>query len=101
VMDQVRDVLADPEGHIALVKARDGIIDTNTELRRLKMCIDRAVDTPDAKTDGFGDINQARFDTMAMQVTRVYATQTPVIAEQIFDRRYLPTGQERAGVLRK
>jgi len=95
-----RDVLADPEGHIALVKARDGIIDTKTELRRLKMCLERAVDTPDAKADGFGDINQARFDTMALQVTRVYATQTPVIAAEIFDRRYLPSAQERAGVLR-
>ncbi len=95
-----RDVLADPDGHIGLVKARDGIIDEPLELKRLKLCIASSIDTPDAKADGFGDINPERFATMAEQITKVYATKSPVEAGKIFDRSYLPSAEERAGVLR-
>jgi len=96
----VRDVLADPAGHIRYVKERDGIIDEATELQRLRLCIESCIDTADAKREGFGDIDPSRLAIMARQISQAYATRTQVVADQVFDRRYLPTAAERAGVLR-
>ena len=50
----MRDVIADPKASIASVKARDGIIDTALEERRLRLALDASVLTPDARTEGFG-----------------------------------------------
>jgi len=96
----VRDVLADPEGHIRYVKERDGVIDEATEIQRLKLCMEGCINTEDARREGFGDIDAQRLAVMARQISQVYATRTQVSAGQVFDRRYLPTAAERSGVLK-
>ena len=47
--------MADPKAGIATVKARDGIINEELELRRLQAGLDATVLTPDAKAEGFGN----------------------------------------------
>src|SRR6187401_621722 len=42
----VKDVIADPKGAIATVKARDGIINEELELRRMKLVLDSVILTP-------------------------------------------------------
>ncbi len=44
----------------SLVKARDGIINADLELRRLKLALDASVLTPDARAEGFGRGHAAR-----------------------------------------
>lgn len=100
VTKATRDVLADPAASIATVKERDGIIDTPLELKRLRLAIQTAIDTPDARTDGFGDINPARMALMAAQVTRTYGTKTSVNPDAAFDRSFLPEKSLTASVLR-
>ena len=55
----VKDVIADPKAAIAYVKQRDGIINEALELRRLKLALDATVLTPDARAEGFGDVDGA------------------------------------------
>ena len=43
-----KDVIADPAASIAYVKARDGIINTELETRRLKLAIDTVINSPNA-----------------------------------------------------
>jgi len=69
----VRDVLADPEGHIRYVKERDGVIDEATETQRLKLCIEGCINTEDARREGFGDIDAQRLAVMAQQISQVYS----------------------------
>ncbi len=90
----VKDVIADPEGGIATVKARDGIINEALELRRLHLAMDATVLTPDARADGFGAVNTARLNDMAKDITEAFATKQPVDARTVWTDAYLPSAAE-------
>ena len=48
----MKDVRRRPKASVATVKARDGIVNEDLELRRLKLALDATVLTPDAKGRG-------------------------------------------------
>ncbi|MGY4830497.1 ABC transporter substrate-binding protein [Sphaerotilaceae bacterium SBD11-9] len=91
----VKDVIADPKGGIATVKARDGIINEELETRRLKLALDATVLTPDAKAEGFGEVNAGRLSLMASQVSDTFATKERVSAPAVWNGSYLPAAAER------
>ncbi|WP_409050189.1 ABC transporter substrate-binding protein [Sphaerotilus sp.] len=91
----VKDVIADPKGGVEMVKARDGIINSELELRRLKLALDATVLTPDAKAETFGDVKGPRLSLMASQVSDAFATKERVKAEAIWNGSFLPTAAER------
>ena len=91
----VHDVIADPKGSIATVKARDGIIDTALEERRLKLALDATVLTPDAKAEGFGNALGPRLSLMASQVSDAFGTKERVKADAVWNGGYLPSAAER------
>ncbi|HET7793564.1 MAG TPA: ABC transporter substrate-binding protein [Rhizobacter sp.] len=91
----VKDVIADPKGGIATVKARDGIINDELETRRLKLALDATVLTPDAKAEGFGEVNAGRLSLMASQVSDAFATKERVSAPAVWNGSYLPPAAER------
>ncbi|MFM2403851.1 MAG: hypothetical protein RL223_1731 [Pseudomonadota bacterium] len=90
-----RQVIADPKAAIGLVKARDGIIHAELEERRLKLAIDFAVATPDARAEGFGEVRLPRLALMASQVADAYATKTRINPEAVWMPGYLPAPAER------
>lgn len=85
-----KEVMADPAGSIATVKARDGIINVALETRRLQLAIDSVVASPDARKEGFGQINPGRLSLMASQVSDAYATKTRINPSVIWDGSMLP-----------
>ena len=85
-----KDVMADPKSSVALVKARDGIINTDLEARRLQLAIDSVVASPDARKEGFGRINEARMALMASQVSDAYKTKNRVDVKAVWDGSVLP-----------
>jgi NitT/TauT family transport system substrate-binding protein len=91
----MKDVIADPKGAIATVKARDGIINEELELRRLKLALDATVLTPDAKAEGFGEVKAPRLSLMASQVSDAFATKERVKPEAVWNASYLPSAAER------
>jgi NitT/TauT family transport system substrate-binding protein len=91
----MRDVIADPKSAIATVKARDGIINDELELRRLMLALDHTVLTADAKADGFGDVNGARLTLMATQVSDAFGTKERVNANAVWNGSLLPSAAER------
>ena len=97
----VRDVLAKPEAAIADVKARDGIINTDLELRRLKLAIETVVASPDARAEGFGQVVPSRLALMASQVSDAYNTKTRVNPDAIWNPSFLPPKAELATVFPK
>jgi NitT/TauT family transport system substrate-binding protein len=90
----MKDVLANPAASIETVKARDGIINSELETRRLKMAIDTVINSPDARAEGFGQINPGRMSLMASQVSDAFATKTRVNADAIWNGSFLPTKAE-------
>jgi NitT/TauT family transport system substrate-binding protein len=95
----VRDVVARPEAAIADVKARDGIINTELETRRLKLAIDTVINSPDARAEGFGQINPGRLSLMASQVSDAFNTKSRVNADAVWNGSFLPSKAELNGVL--
>ena len=90
----VKEVLAHPDAAIADVKARDGIINTELETRRLKMALDQVVNSPDARAEGFGQVVPGRLSLMASQVSDAFATKTRVNPDSVWTSAYLPTKAE-------
>ena len=89
-----REVIADPAKAIEAVKARDGIINTQLETRRLQLAIDTVINSPDARAEGFGQINPGRLSLMASQVSDAFNTKTRVKADDVWNGSFLPPAKE-------
>ena len=89
-----KEVMANPAASIESVKARDGIINVPLETRRLALAIDSVVASPDARKEGFGQINPGRMSLMASQVSDAYATKTRIDATTIWNGSMLPTAAD-------
>ncbi len=90
----MKDVMAKPAEAIEPVKARDGIINTELEIRRLKLAIDTVINSPDARAEGFGQISPGRLSLMASQVSDAFNTKTRVNPDAIWNGSYLPSKAE-------
>jgi NitT/TauT family transport system substrate-binding protein len=89
-----KEVMAKPEVAIQYVKNRDGIINTDLEERRLRMAIDAVIASPDARAEGFGQINPGRLSLMASQVSDAFNTKTRVKVDEAWNGSFLPTKAE-------
>ncbi len=89
-----KEVMAKPGESLQYVKARDGIINVALEERRLKMAIDAVIASPDARAEGFGQINPGRLSLMASQVSDAFNTKTRVKADDAWNGSFLPTKAE-------
>ena len=89
-----KDVMADPAKAIEAVKARDGIINSELETRRLKLAIDTVINSPDARAEGFGQAKGPRLSLMASQVSDAFGTKTRVKADEIWNGSFLPSAKE-------
>ena len=90
----MKDVMANPAAAIADVKARDGIVNVELETRRLKLAIDTVINSPNARAEGFGQINGPRLSLMASQVSDAFNTKNRVNPDVIWNGSYLPTKAE-------
>ncbi len=79
---------------IETVKARDGIINSELETRRLKLAIDTVVNSPDARAEGFGQVKGPRLSLMASQVSDAFNTKTRVKADDVWNGSFLPSAKE-------
>jgi NitT/TauT family transport system substrate-binding protein len=86
--------MANPAAAIETVKARDGIINVPLETRRLQLAIDSVVASPDARKEGFGQINPARMALMASQVSDAYKTKSRVDVKAVWDGSVLPDAKD-------
>ncbi len=89
-----KEVMANPAASIEFVKQRDGIINVPLETRRLQMAIDAVVASPDARKEGFGQINPARMSLMASQVSDAFATKTRIDPAAVWNGSLLPSAAE-------
>jgi len=91
----MKDVIADPKGAIATLKARDGLVNEELELRRLKLALDATVLTADARAEGFGEVRGPRLSLMASQVSDAYTTKDRVNPAAVWKDGFLPPAADR------
>ncbi|MDO8903379.1 ABC transporter substrate-binding protein [Hydrogenophaga sp.] len=89
-----KEVMANPTAAIDTVKARDGIINVGLETRRLQLAIDSVVASPDARAEGFGQVNPGRLALMASQVSDAYNTKTRINPATIWNGSMLPAAAD-------
>ena len=89
-----KDAMANPAAAIETVKARDGIINVGLETRRFQLAIDSVIASPDARKEGFGQINPGRMALMASQVSDAYKTKNRVDVKAVWDGSVLPDAKE-------
>jgi NitT/TauT family transport system substrate-binding protein len=89
-----RDVIAKPDAAIEFVKARDGIINVALEQRRLRLAIDTVINSPDAHSEGYGQVKAPRMALMASQVSDAFATKTRVSPDAVWNGSFLPSAAE-------
>ena len=91
----MKDVIADPKAAIVTLKARDGLVSEDLELRRLKLALDATVLTADAKAEGFGEVRGPRLSLMASQVSDAFATKERVDTALVWKDGFLPSAADR------
>lgn len=69
-----KEAMTNPETAIASMKAKDGLVNAPLEVKRLKLTIETAIDSPGARSEGFGQLRAERLQSMAEQVAKAYAT---------------------------
>ncbi|MDP1967723.1 MAG: ABC transporter substrate-binding protein [Burkholderiaceae bacterium] len=87
----MKDVIAKPAEAIQDVKARDGIINVALETRRLQLAIDTVINSPNARAEGFGQVNGPRLSLMASQVSDAFNTKTRVNPAAVWNASFLPS----------
>ena len=90
----MKEVLAKPDAAIETVKARDGIINSALETRRLKLAIDTVINSADARAEGFGQVKGPRLSLMASQVSDAFGTKTRVNADAVWNGSFLPSAAD-------
>ena len=85
-----KDVIGNPAAAIADVKARDGIVNVALETRRLQLAIDTVINSPNARAEGFGQVNAPRLSLMASQVSDAFNTKTRVNVDTVWNGSFLP-----------
>ncbi|HSP30598.1 MAG TPA: ABC transporter substrate-binding protein [Halomonas sp.] len=89
------ETIDDPEAAIEYVKNRDGLIDVEMETRRVKLALDSVVDTPDARENGVGGVDESRLIEAIQLVADAYDLPSLPSPEQVFSSNYLPSQEER------
>ena len=89
-----KEVIANPTNAVTYVKERDGIVNAELETRRLKLAIDTVVNSPDARAEGFGQVNPGRLSLMASQVSDAFSTKSRVNPDVLWNAAYLPSAKE-------
>jgi NitT/TauT family transport system substrate-binding protein len=90
----MKDVIGNPAAAIQDVKARDGIINSELETRRLKLAIDTAINSANARVEGFGQVSAPRLSLMASQVSDAFNTKSRVDPNAVWDGSFLPSKAE-------
>lgn len=89
-----KEAIAQPEVAIASLKAKDGLVKTDLEIKRLKLTIETAVDSEGARKEGFGRLKPERLKLMAEQVAKAYETKNPIPVDAVWNGSFLPSAAE-------
>ena len=84
-------MIGNPAAAIGDVKARDGIVNVALETRRLQLAIDTVINSPNARAEGFGQVNGPRLALMASQVSDAFNTKTRVNPATVWNPAFLPS----------
>ena len=91
----LKDAIEDPEAGAAAVVARNDVARPEIEQERLEMAIRDNFITDEVMANGFGDIDEARFERSIEQIGDTYAFENRPSVADVFTSEFLPRQEER------
>lgn len=91
----IRETVENPDAAIALLAAKEPLINKDIEIRRLIYVYKSLIDTPEARQLGLGDISEARLDTAINLISEAFELPKKPAPAQVFDRAFLPPKADR------
>src|SRR4029077_12329921 len=86
----LKESIADPDAAIALLAAKEPLINKEIEKRRLIYVYKTLIDTPEARRLGIGDVDGERLTTAIATITGSYELPHAPGSDQVYDRSFLP-----------
>jgi len=91
----LKETMANPDAAIDLLAETEPLINKSIEKRRLIYVYNTLIDTPEARTLGIGDVNDARLNTSIATIVESYGLPRVPKANEVYDRSFLPPKAER------
>jgi NitT/TauT family transport system substrate-binding protein len=91
----VKSTAKDPPAAVDSVIKRNEVAKKAVELERLNMALRDNILTPEARADGLGGVDTARFDKAIDQIALTYAFRARPRSADIFDSSSLPSAVDR------
>jgi NitT/TauT family transport system substrate-binding protein len=91
----LRETMADPDAAIALLAAKEPLLNSEIEKRRLIYVYKTLIDTPEAQRLGIGDVDDARLAASIATIASSYELPHAPTAAQVFDHAFLPPKADR------
>ena len=91
----LRETMADPDAAIALLAAKEPLLNAGIEKRRLIYVYKTLIDTPEAQRLGIGDVDDARLAASIATIAGSYDLPHAPAAVRVFDHAFLPPKADR------
>ena len=91
----IKETVENPDAAIAMLAAKEPLINKDIEKRRLIYVYKSLIDTPEARQLGLGDISDARLETAITLISEAFELPKKPAPGQVFDRAFLPPKAER------
>lgn len=91
----IKETVENPDAAIALLAAKEPLINKDIEKRRLIYVYKSLIDTPEARQLGLGDISDARLETAITLISEAFELPKKPAVGQVFDRAFLPPKADR------
>lgn len=91
----IRETVENPDAAIALLAAKEPLINRDIEKRRLIYVYKSLIDTPEARQLGLGDISDARLETAITLISEAFELPKKPTPGQVFNRAFLPPKADR------
>ncbi|WP_157505719.1 ABC transporter substrate-binding protein [Geminicoccus roseus] len=91
----MQDLVADPDGAIEIVMAKDPLADAELEKKRLAMAVDVNILTPHVQEAGFGDVDTDRLARSIDQLADALDLAEKPTVDVIWTSKFLPAPEAR------
>lgn len=91
----VKAILQNPEEAIAVLKARDPLINAANERSRLDLLVTELILTPNTMKQGLSNVAPQRLDGVIRDVLETTEDKAPLAAETVYTDKYLPSQADR------
>ncbi|MEM8664218.1 MAG: ABC transporter substrate-binding protein, partial [Pseudomonadota bacterium] len=89
------DMMADPAEGLALLKAREPLVDEEVEASRWALAEELAILTPAVLENGISAVQRDRFETAASQIAEAFGLDIEPNMDDYFDGSFLPPIEAR------